>query len=347
VHWLVDFNAPQPGQILLAAAQLDHVAVEVGDSNTAIIHRLDVDYTGSLLQLNGQTYYRTRVTSHGSPVTGLRPYTPYTMISMQTETLAILCSPLERAPLELAADVTANGELQQFLVNHEHGLKFPIRDCIPIFVEPHQITGINHRFRRIYDNWAPFYDLLSKIGLSLLGISEHKLRKEFVEMLGIQRGDRVLATSVGTGSDLPFLLRNCDFFGLDLSAGMLKVCQRKMRKLGVPAELFLGMAEHLPFRDGSFDVVYQMGGINFFSDQGKAIQEMIRVARSGSKIAIMDETEKVARRLEHIPGINAWFRHQHRPIVPPTTLIPAGMEEVKYRELYHGQAWHLSFRTPR
>ena len=272
---------------------------------------------------------------------------PGVTTSMRSETLAILCSPLEHVPIELASDVSANGETRHFLVNHEHGLRFPIRDGIPIFVERHQITGINNRFRRIYDGCAPFYDLLSRVGLRLLGVSEVKLRKEFVENLEIRQGNRVLATSVGTGSDLPFLPRDCDYYGLDLSAGMLKVCQKKMRKLAVTAELFLGQAEHLPFRDGSFDVVYQMGGINFFSDQGKAIHEMIRVARNGSKIVIMDETEKVARTLERIPGINAWFRHQHRPIIPPRTLIPPEMEQLTYRELYDGQAWYLSFRKPR
>ncbi|MBI3041932.1 MAG: methyltransferase domain-containing protein [Betaproteobacteria bacterium] len=266
---------------------------------------------------------------------------------MSPKTLQILCSPLERAPLELANGASAAGEAGQFLVNREHGLKYPIRDGIPVFVEPHEITGINSRFRGIYDSWAPFYDLLSRVGLYILGVSEVKLRREFVGSLGIRAGDRVLATSIGTGSDLPFLPRHCDYYGLDLSAGMLRICLKKMRKLGASAELFLGQAEHLPFLDESFDVVYQMGGINFFSDQAKAIHEMVRVARRGSKIVIMDETEKVARRLEHIPGIKAWFRHQHRPIVPPTRLIPHGMEQVAYRELYDGQAWYVSFRKPR
>ena len=265
---------------------------------------------------------------------------------MSPGTLDILCSPLEGAPLELASELSVDGEVRQFLVNHELGFRFPIRDGIPVFVEPHQITGINSRFRRIYDDWAPFYDLLSRVGLYIMGVSEYKLRREFIEKLEINGSNRVLATSVGTGSDLPFLPRHCDYYGLDLSAGMLGICQKKMRKLGVTAELFLGQAEHLPFKDETFDTVYQMGGINFFSDQEQAIREMVRVARSGSKIVIMDETEKVARKLEHIPGINAWFRHQHRPIVPPTGLIPAGMERLEYRELYDGQAWYLSFRKP-
>ena len=266
---------------------------------------------------------------------------------MSPKTLEILCSPLERAPLDLTTDASANGEAVQCLVNREHGLKFQIRDGIPIFVEPHQITGINSRFRDIYDSWAPFYDLLSRVGLYILGVSEVELRKKFVGSLGIKAGDRVLATSIGTGSDLPYLPRNCDYYGIDLSAGMLRICLKKKRELGASAKLFLGQAEHLPFLDESFDVVYQMGGINFFSDQGKAIREMVRVARPGSKIVIMDETEKVARRLEHVPGINAWFRHPRRPIIPPTALVPSGMEQVECYELYDGQAWFVSFRKPR
>lgn len=265
---------------------------------------------------------------------------------MSPKTLEILCSPLEHAPLEFVSDKPVNGEAAQFLFNRERGLKYPIRDGIPVFVERHQITGINDRFRGIYDSWAPFYDLLSRVGLRILGISEIELRRAFVGSLEIKGGNRVLSTSIGTGSDLPFIPQGCDYYGLDLSPEMLRVCQKKMRKWGASAELFLGQAEHLPFKDGMFDVVYQMGGINFFSDQHKAIQDMVRVARKGSKIVIMDETEKVARALEHVPGINAWFRHQRRPIVPPTGLIPAGMEQMEYRELYDGKAWYLSFRKP-
>jgi ubiquinone/menaquinone biosynthesis C-methylase UbiE/uncharacterized protein YbaR (Trm112 family) len=266
---------------------------------------------------------------------------------MRAATLSILCSPMERAPLELATASGVNGEPREFLVNHERGIRYPIRNGIPIFIEPHQISGINARFRRIYDGWAPFYDLLSRVGLFVLGVSELKLRRDFVGRLEIKSGDRVLATSIGTGSDLQFLPRGGDYYGLDLSEGMLEICQKKMRKLGAAVELFLGQAEQLPFTDESFDVVYQMGGINFFSDQRRAIQEMVRVARRGSKIVIMDETEKVARTLENIPGINAWFRHQQRPIVPPASFIPPGMEEVESCELYDGQAWYLSFRKPR
>jgi ubiquinone/menaquinone biosynthesis C-methylase UbiE/uncharacterized protein YbaR (Trm112 family) len=265
---------------------------------------------------------------------------------MRPDTQQIVCSPLERAPLRVATVASPDGGGHEFLVNQALGLRFPIRNGIPDFIVGREITGINGRFRRIYDAWAPFYDLLSRVGLYILGVSELKLRRDFVASLEIGPRHRVLATSVGTGSDLPFLPRDCDFHGLDQSPEMLRICQKKVRKLGADAQLYVGQAEALPFKDASFDMVYQMGGINFFGDPAKAIHEMIRVAKGGSKIVIMDETEKVARRLEHVPGIRAWFRHHQRPIVPPIELIPAGMQQLEYRELYNGQAWYLSFRTP-
>src|SRR5512134_3717933 len=160
--------------------------------------------------------------------------------SVSPKALEILCSPREHAPLRIVSESSLNGEPAEFLCNGEHGIKFPIREGIPVFVEPHEITGINSRFRRIYDRCAPFYDLLSRVGLYILGVSEVELRRQFVESLGIRPGDRVLATSIGTGSDLPFLPRHCDYYGLDLSAGMLRICLRKKRKLGASAELFLG-----------------------------------------------------------------------------------------------------------
>ena len=265
---------------------------------------------------------------------------------MNAKTLEILCSPLEHAPLELTTDVSADGANGEYLVNRQRGLKFPVRNGIPIFVENHEITGINRRFRRIYDTCAPFYDLLSRVGLRCFGISERKLRSDFVESLEIKAGDRVLATSVGTGADLGFIPRESRYYGLYLSAGMLRVCQKQLPRLSIPVELFLGQAEHLPFKDATFDVVYQMGGINFFSDQASAIREMVRVARKGAKIVIMDETEKVAKALGRIPGINAWFNHRQRPIIPPRELVPKNMEAVESRELYNGLAWYLSFRKP-
>ena len=49
---------------------------------------------------------------------------------MRAETLEILCSPLGHAPLKVETRPSLNGHATQFLVDHEHGLEFPIRDGI-------------------------------------------------------------------------------------------------------------------------------------------------------------------------------------------------------------------------
>lgn len=265
---------------------------------------------------------------------------------MNAETLNILCCPARYVPLQLVTQSSPHGGAQQFLANDDHGIRYRIHDGIPIFVEREQITDLNNKYRNIYDRVAPLYDFISSVGLFVFGLSEKKMRKEFLSALEIRPGDKVLETSVGTGSNLRYLPRDANYYGLDLSWGMLKVCKRKLPKMGQRAELFLGEAENLPFADSSFDVVFQMGGINFFSDRGKAIREMVRVAKKGTRIIIMDETEKVARISEKIPGIKVWFKDRREPIAAPLDLIPQGMEEVESRDLFNGQAWYLSFRKP-
>ena len=54
-------------------------------------------------------------------------------------------------------------------------------------------------------------------------------------------------------------------------------------------DLLLGNGEQLPVEDETFDGVFHVGGINFFNDKKSAIDEMIRVAKSGARILIADD----------------------------------------------------------
>ncbi len=111
-----------------------------------------------------------------------------------------------------------------------------------------------------------------------------------MRLLEVKPGDSVLETSVGTGRNFKYLPRGVKLSGLDLSPEMLANCQVNLRRWGMDADLFLGNAETLPFVDDSFDVVFHVGGINFFNDRAKAIREMIRVARPGSLLLIAAHT---------------------------------------------------------
>ena len=62
-----------------------------------------------------------------------------------------------------------------------------------------------------------------------------------------------------------------------------------MAARGVPVQLALADAARLPFADGSFDVVLSYGAINGFTEPGKALAEMTRVARPGALVLFFDE----------------------------------------------------------
>jgi ubiquinone/menaquinone biosynthesis C-methylase UbiE len=261
---------------------------------------------------------------------------------MDLKTAALLCDPITKEALEL----TETGG-KQFLRNRRSGRRYPVRDGIPVFVNAGELAGRNRQFRRLYDTVAIFYDVQSHIYAILSRQNLRRLRSGFLAELECRAGDRVLEVSVGTGLNLPLLPAGIDFYGLDLSWGMLEKCRRNLRRWGREAELFCAEGENLPFRDESFDVVFQLGGLNFFNDKEKAIREMIRVAKPGTRLLISDENEKQIRELYHkipILGRRLW---SHRDgLGPQLELIPKEMLETTVRDHGDGRFYTLTFRKP-
>ena len=169
--------------------------------------------------------------------------------------------------------------------------------------------------------------------------------RSYMRLLQVRPGDTVLETSVGTGLNFQYLPEGVELSGIDLSPEMLANCQRNLRRWKMDADLYLGNAESLPFADSSFDVVYHVGGINFFNDREKAIREMIRVARPGSLLLIADETEDYVKQVyEKQPG--GLFKNRKQPVRPPIDLVPAEMREVHLELLMDGLFYALTFRKP-
>lgn len=114
------------------------------------------------------------------------------------------------------------------------------------------------------------------------------------EAAGVGPGDTVLDVACGTGVAAREALRRVgdrgSVVGFDRNPGMLAVARRKRPE----ASWQEGMAERLPFADGSFDAVLCQFGLMFFEDRKAALAEMWRVLRPGGRlvVAVWDAAER-------------------------------------------------------
>jgi ubiquinone/menaquinone biosynthesis C-methylase UbiE len=265
---------------------------------------------------------------------------------MKPDFLAVICDPNTGDALEIVSEPDGRNRLQEALVNPKTGRRFPIRDDIPIFLEG-EASGSNKRYQDLYNRIAPFYDLSTWMYSRWKGMSVETRLREYLDELEVRAESNVLEISVGTGRNLQFLPHEARFFGLDISWGMLKQCQRNTAKWKLEAMLCMGTAEHLPFRDEAFDVVFHFGGINFFNDKAAAIREMVRVAKPGTKFVIGDENEALAQKYENLPVTGEFYGKRKNMITAPVDLLPPEMQEVKVRDIAAGDLYCLSFRKPR
>lgn len=270
---------------------------------------------------------------------------------MKHSTVDLLCCP------DCSGDLSFGDAGANAMVNEGHLLcqscerRYPIRDGVAQFIQPDELEGLNRRFVRFYKRYSRFESFFDKLSFLFFGM-ERKARMEVLSRLELE-GGRVLEVSIGSGGNLPFLFESPDIgevYGLDISPEQVDLCRELVDSKGWPVDLFLGMAEALPFRDGSFDTVFHIGGINFFSDKKKAIDEMIRVARPGSKIVICDESEKAARFLASLLRLSRFNQGRKVDTSVPVHLVPDTMQEIRTEGIWkrhgHYHGYILEFRKP-
>ena len=236
------------------------------------------------------------------------------------------------------------------LLNRASQRCFPIANSIPVFVEPGELGPQNRKFQGMYDWMAHGYDLALDLGDFFYGGKIAEFRRRLAAALALKAGQRCLYTSIGTGADVPYLaeqvpLPTIDLVGLDLSMGMLKRCQKKLRTLADTALLVQANAERLPFADQSFDVVLHVGGINFFDRPATAVGEMQRVAKPGALILVSDETKEVVTgNYRRSPFTRPYFKDAPTDF-NPRSWIPDGAVNVNYEEVWKGKGYCLTFRA--
>jgi len=136
--------------------------------------------------------------------------------------------------------------------------------------------------RLIYKFWSPIYDLLFDRLLFAAG------RKRTFELLQLRGDERVLLVGVGTGADLPYLPKETQAVGVDLSPEMLVKAKEKLSENG-SSLLVRADAQKLPVQDASFDVVILTLILSVVPDGQACWRESLRALRPGGRAIIFDK----------------------------------------------------------
>jgi SAM-dependent methyltransferase len=156
------------------------------------------------------------------------------------------------------------------------------------------------------------------------------LGPRLVEACGIGSGMRVLDVASGTGNAaIPAAQRGANVTASDLTPELFEAGRQRAEAEGVQLEWVEADAEHLPFDDGTFDVVMSSIGAMFAPHHQDVADELVRVSRPGGTVGLLSWTPEGM--------IGALFRTMgpFAPAPPPGAQPPPlwGSEEHR-RELF-------------
>lgn len=134
--------------------------------------------------------------------------------------------------------------------------------------------------RKAYARWAPFYDVVYD------KLTEPAARKAVEAAMSC--GPRILEAGVGTGLSLGYYRPDCQVYGVDLSADMLRRAQAKVgsRALNHVKGLQVMDVCRLGYADRTFDAVVAQFLITLVPDPEAALGEFLRVLRPGGEIVL-------------------------------------------------------------
>jgi ubiquinone/menaquinone biosynthesis C-methylase UbiE len=119
----------------------------------------------------------------------------------------------------------------------------------------------------------------------------YELEPEIIAFAAFQesKGQDVLEIGVGMGADYVRWLRaGAKAVGIDLTERAVAITQARAEADGFPhADLRQADAEHLPFANESFDLVYSWGVLHHTPDTATAVAEAYRVLRPGGHLKVM------------------------------------------------------------
>lgn len=135
---------------------------------------------------------------------------------------------------------------------------------------------------------------VARLELRAQAESEIAAREDYVGLLGVGPGERVLDVGCGSGAVTRTLATRVGpdgrAIGCDASISMLELARRLAdnTKFGAEIEFKEGDCRALPFPDASFDAVVAATTLSHVPGAEQALTEMVRVTRPGGRVGIFD-----------------------------------------------------------
>jgi SAM-dependent methyltransferase len=185
-----------------------------------------------------------------------------------------------------------------------------------------EILDVNTRY---HDGAAADYD--AKWGIDYGGVGQDQVLGKLRKALGeVPRVGRALEIGAGTGYFTLNMLQAgvmADAVCTDISPGMLDALRANADRLGLGVETVACDAEHLPFDDASFDLVFGHAVLHHLPDLDRAFAEFARVLRPGGRLFFAGEPSHHGDRIAAVPKraatavAPAWRRVMRASPAPP------------------------------
>ena len=133
-----------------------------------------------------------------------------------------------------------------------------------------------------YTLYAPVYDLVADRAF-------RRARRRSLEAIDWHSGQCVLIVGAGTGLDLPYLPRDIELHGTDLSPAMVKRFQARAEELGFDCQARVMDAERLAYPDKHFDVVIMHLILAVMPHPERGLAEAHRVLADRGHLCVMDK----------------------------------------------------------
>lgn len=146
-------------------------------------------------------------------------------------------------------------------------------------------TNKKSQVRRIFDSISHRYDFLNHF---LSAGIDFYWRKKAIKLSGMSSESKLLDIACGTG-DFAITAKKFgvdQIFGADLSFNMLSLFNKKAGWIN--GKVVESVAEHLPFKDGSFTNITVAFGVRNFYDIPKAFQSFHRILSLNGKVTVLE-----------------------------------------------------------